>query len=138
MKSKKNVLGIVLYVFTAIFAIVALYSMVSAIQYVHQMAASGAIVVSESFGDILMYIIGSAGAYVFYALVLGTLGKMMQSTGSKNTGAEAVAVEKLVGKTETLETTKEDQKEDKEEVVEVTEIEEVEEVEEVEEDKNNQ
>jgi len=130
MKSKKNVLSIVLYVFTAIFAIVGLYSMISAIQYVNQMAASGAIVVSEAFGDILMYIIGSAGAYIFYALVLGTLARMLQLTCSKDADIEAGTVEAPMQKEE--KTAFEDQKD----VVEEAEL--VEEVEEDQEDKNNQ
>jgi|GEM_PF-5763774 len=130
MKSKKNVLSIVLYVFTAIFAIVGLYSMITAIQYVNQMAASGAIVVSEAFGDILMYIIGSAGAYIFYALVLGTLARMMQLTCSKDADGQATTVETPMQKEEKTAF------EDQQDVVEEAEL--LEEVEEDQEDKNNQ
>ena len=73
-RQKINWIPVVLYVFAIIFGLYAIYALVNTSQYIGQMLASGYITMADSFTDIIAYFVTNVAVYVFYTLVLGTFG----------------------------------------------------------------
>ncbi|MEG1433529.1 MULTISPECIES: hypothetical protein [Eubacterium] len=73
-RQKINWIPVVLYVFAVIFGLYAIYALVNTSQYIGQMLASGYITMADSFTDIIAYFVTNVAVYVFYTLVLGSFG----------------------------------------------------------------
>lgn len=78
-RQKIGWMPIVMYVFAIIFGLYTIYALVSTGQYIGQMVAAQYIVVSESMADIIAYFVTNVGAYLFYALMLGAGGYIIDA-----------------------------------------------------------
>ncbi|MGL6292698.1 hypothetical protein, partial [Eubacterium aggregans] len=76
-RQKINWIPVVLYVFAIIFGLYAIYALVNTAQYIGQMLASGYITMEDSFKYIVAYFVTNVAVYMFYTLVLGTFGYLV-------------------------------------------------------------
>ncbi|MBY0756769.1 hypothetical protein K5V21_15070 [Clostridium sardiniense] len=83
MKKKKiNIASIILYIIAVIVLIYMVWAIVSCHEYISQMVAQGALVKEGNAFNIISYYMTNCAQYGFYAIVLVSLGIILQKLDS--------------------------------------------------------
>ena len=77
-KKKVPILSVVLYILAGLLMAFAIWSSVQSISYISQMMSQGQLVFSGNEYDIVNFIMTSCVQYVIFAIILFTLGWMLQ------------------------------------------------------------
>ena len=77
-KGKFPVVSIVLYVLAALFALYAIWAAIYSINYVSDMVAANQLVIKGSEFEVANFLMSNIAQYVFFAIVLFGLGRIVQ------------------------------------------------------------
>lgn len=81
-KVKFPVISIVLYVIAALFALYTIWAAVYSINYVSEMVAANQLVIKGSEFEVANFLMSNIAQYAFFAIVLFTLGRIVQVISS--------------------------------------------------------
>ena len=92
---KFPVVSIVLFVFAVLFALYSIWAAIYAINYISEMIAANQLVIKGSEFEVTNFLMSNFGQYVFFAIVLFALGRIVQVISSNGDEEEELFEEIL-------------------------------------------